>query len=211
MKALFLISCVWLMLAGCSTVPGDAAFRSGHPKQAAKLYESEYRNGSFEAGLRYAEMLSDGLGVPKDKVKAFEIWSNLAHRGVPLAFHNLGVCYEYGEGTKKDIAKAETSYRKAAEAGILWSIFNLGTLYSNRIAQRDDDVEGLSLLLRAKRLATGDSDSERAIREDRLGHVAKMKARMTKSQIKQAEEASMRQWPNQPSQPIRASSADPLG
>ncbi|MBI4624951.1 MAG: sel1 repeat family protein [Verrucomicrobia bacterium] len=190
MKALLSLSSVCLLAAGCSAVPGDAALRSGHPSQAAKQYESEYRQGSVDAGLRYASMLSDGTGIPRDEEKAFCIWSDLANRNVPVAYHNLGVGYEYGKGTTKDLKKAEDAYRRAAEAGVLWSIFNLGTLYSNQIAQKDDDVEGLSLLLRAKRLSTGNSDAEKAIREDRLGHIAQIKARMTLSQIAQAEMSS---------------------
>jgi hypothetical protein len=188
-------------LGGCSAVPGDAAFRSGHPVQAARLYESQYNMGSTDAGLRLASMLSKGMGIPQDETKAFAIWSDLAGRGVPLAFHNLGVCYEYGQGVAKDISKAEEAYRRGANSGVLWSIFNLGTLYSNGIAQKSDDVEGLALLLKAARLATGDSDSERLIRDDRLGHVAKMKARMTPGEIAAAEEASKRERPNKAPEP----------
>lgn len=193
MKALFILAFAVLLMAGCSAVPGDAAYRSGHPAQAAALYEVEYRrNGSNAAGFRLAQMLSSGDGIPKDEKKAFFIWSELAAKREPFAYHNLGVCYEVGSGVEKDLRKAEEAYRVAADAGVLWAIFNLGTMYSNQLVQKDDDVEGLSLLLRAQRLATGNTPNEEWIRQDKfgtpVGHVAKMRARMTAAQIMEAEE-----------------------
>jgi TPR repeat protein len=194
MKSICILSLTLFLFAGCSEVPGDAAYRSGHHAIAAGYYEDQYRHGSIPAGFRYAQMLSQGDGIPKDDEKAFLIYSDLASRGEPLAFHDLGVCYEKGTGTGKNLLKAEESYRRAADAGVLWAIYNLGTMYSNRLTQKDDDVEGLTLLLRAQRLASGNSENEAWIREDKFGahggHVAKMRARMTPEQIARAEEAA---------------------
>jgi TPR repeat protein len=102
----------------------------------------------------------------------------------------VGVCHEFGQGTAKDLEKAEEAYRRAAEAGVLWSIFNLGVMHAYRTAQKSDDVEGLALLLRAKRLAIGKSDAEKAIRDDRAGYIKKLIGRMSPSQIVEAEAAS---------------------
>src|SRR5665213_1030865 len=125
-----------ILLSGCSEVPGDAAYRSGHKDIAAKYYEDQFNLGSVKAGDRLAQMYSRGDGVPQDYAKAFLIYSELAARGEPLAFHNLGVCYQNGLGTKKDLLKAEQSYRKAADSGVLWAIFNLGTMYSDHLTQK---------------------------------------------------------------------------
>jgi len=193
MKAALLLAVSTLALTGCSSVPGDAAYRAGQASQAAKLYEIEYRrNGSNAAGLRYAQMLFAGDGIPKDEAKAISIWRELAEVGEPLAYHNLGVAYETGAGVEQDHRKAEEFYRMAADTGYLFSIFNLGTMYSNQLTHEPDDVQGLSLLLKAQRLATGNTANERWIREDKfgepVGHVAKMRARMSATQIKEAEE-----------------------
>jgi len=194
MKSIYTPTLALFLLAACSEVPGDAAYRSGHHEIASGYYADQYRLGSVKAGFCYAEMLSQGDGVPRDEKKAFLIYSDLASRGEPLAFYDLGVCYERGTGTERDLPKAEASYRKAADAGVLWAIYNLGTMYSNRLTQKDDDVEGLSLLLRAQRLASGNSKNEAWIREDKFGthggHIAKMRARMTPEQIAKAEEAA---------------------
>ena len=191
MKLLHALALLILLIAGCSEVPGDAAYRSGHHAIAANYYEQQYRLGSTKAGFRFAEMLSHGDGIPKDEKKAFLIYSDLAGRGESLAFHDLGVCYEYGTGTEKNLPKAEASYRRAAESGVFYAIYNLGTMYSNHLTQKEDDVEGLTLLLRAQRLASGDSENEIWVREDKFGgHVAKMRARMTPEQIAVAEAAA---------------------
>jgi TPR repeat protein len=109
-----------------------------------------------------------------------------------MAFYNVGVCCQNGVGTEKNLPKAETSYRHAADAGVLWAIYNLGTMYSDHLTQREDDVTGLTLLLRAQRLASGGSENEKWIREDKFGggHIAKMRARMTAEQIAAAETAA---------------------
>ena len=114
----------------------------------------------------------------------------MAARNIPDAVHNVGVCHEYGQGTARDLLQAEAAYRRAADAGVLWSIFNLGLMHVNRTAQKSDDVQALSLLLRAKRLAIGKSEAEKAIRDDRAGHIRKLIGRMTPAQIAEAEAAS---------------------
>ena len=194
MKPIFPLAVTLFLLVGCSEVPGDAAYRLGHHDIAAGYYADQYMLGSVKAGFRYAQMLSQGDGIAKDEKKAFLVYSDLASRGETLACFDLGVCYERGTGTEKNLLKAEESYRKAADAGVLWAIYNLGTMYSNRLTQKDDDVAGLTLLLRAQRLASGNSENEKWIREDKFGadggHVAKMRARMTPEQIAKAEEAA---------------------
>jgi TPR repeat protein len=176
-----------LLTAGCSEVPGDAALAGGHPKQAAALYESEYKAGSTAGGLRPAGMLANDLGMPRDEKRALAIWKDLAGRGVPAAQHNLGFAYETGIGTAVDYAKAEEAYRAAADAGWVVSLFNLGAMYSKREAKHPDDVAGLAYLLKAQRLIKGSSYTALTIREDRFGHIRQMKARMTPDEIARAE------------------------
>jgi TPR repeat protein len=176
-----------LALGGCSSVPGDAAFRSGHAEQAVKIYEAEYLAGSSEAGLRLAALLSSDLGIPRNDQRAFSIWREMADSGDLTASYNLGVAYENGIGTSVDYALAEKYYRKAGDGGIAVSLFNLGALYSNKRAVRGDDVAGLAFLLKAQQLATNSSETHRAIREDSLGHIQKIKSRMTPDQISKAE------------------------
>lgn len=181
-----------ILLASCSEVPGDAAFRAGRYDAAFRLYKSEYQQGNVAAGIRLANMYSNGIGVAKDSAESASIYLSLATKGVLLAQHNIGVCYEYGDGVKRDYSRAAEWYEKAALRGYIWSIYNLGTLYSNGHLVPADDVKGLALLLAAESLATGDDESARTIREDRLGHVKRLKSRMSSDQIAAAETRAQR-------------------
>jgi TPR repeat protein len=51
-----------------------------------------------------------------------------AKQGDPLSQHNLGYCYENGEGVEKDIKKAIEWYQKAAKQGHEDSILRLESL-----------------------------------------------------------------------------------
>jgi hypothetical protein len=59
------------LLAACSEVPGDAAYRSGHHDIAAQYYEQQYSLGSSKAGLRFAQMLSQATVLQKTKIELF--------------------------------------------------------------------------------------------------------------------------------------------
>lgn len=117
----FILGSVVAISAGCSQVPGDAALRSGHPQQATKLYETGYRNGDAEAGLRLAALLRDGSGVPKDERKAFELYSEIAAKGTGDAAGKarlqLAEMYSQGTGVAKDERKAFELYSEIAAQG----------------------------------------------------------------------------------------------
>ena len=54
-----------------------------------------------------------GLGVPVDKIRAFEAYEDAAAYDV-RAQRMLGNCYYYGHGTKRNVEEAIHWYRKAA-------------------------------------------------------------------------------------------------
>ena len=60
-------------------------------------------------------MLSNGNGVKKDEVKAFEWYKKSAEQEDSDAQNKLGLYYENGTGTEKDLEKAFYWYQKAAE------------------------------------------------------------------------------------------------
>ncbi len=62
MRALMLgvIASVMLAGAGCSSVPGDAALRSGHPEQAADLYRRGAEQDDASAALRLGLLIDEG-------------------------------------------------------------------------------------------------------------------------------------------------------
>ena len=57
------------------------------------------------------------LGAEQDMKKAVEWYKKAAKQGNMWAQHNLGYCYEYGEGIRKNHKKAVEWFTKAAEQG----------------------------------------------------------------------------------------------
>jgi TPR repeat protein len=182
---------VCFAVASCSAVPGDSAFRVGRYAAAVKLYESEYRQGNLEAGLRLALMYAQGKGVSVDSTKAAMLFHDLAEKGNVVAAHNLGVCYQYGDGIAKDYSKAAHWYKIAAARNYVWSVYNLGTLYAENKIEPRDDIRGLALLLKATSMVKGDDETSLFIREDRSEHIKRMKDRMTATQIAESEKMAL--------------------
>ena len=80
-----------------------------------------------DLGLLY----QNGQGVPKDLVKAAELYQKAADQGNAAARNNLGLLYQNGQGVPKDLRKAAELYQKAANQGNAAAQNNLGWLYEN--------------------------------------------------------------------------------
>ena len=61
--------------------------------------------------------------------KTFEHLLETVVSGDARAQCDLGICYEYGDGTEKDLKKAFEWYKKAAEQNDAEAQFNLGRCY----------------------------------------------------------------------------------
>ena len=81
----------------------------------------------FNLGVQYEY----GRGVPKDLVKAAELYQKAANQGHARAQLHLGSLYESGLGVPKDLGKAVELYQKAADQGMTPAQNNLGLLYEN--------------------------------------------------------------------------------
>ena len=70
-----------------------------------------------------------------------EMYENLAHRGDPIAQHNLACCYLRGEGVKQDESLGVYWFFLAAEHGFAPAQCNLGICYKNEYGglARDDE------------------------------------------------------------------------
>jgi hypothetical protein len=177
--------------AACSTTPGDAAYRGGHPQQAAELYKKGAEQGDASAALKLGLMVEEE-SVQEAKFGTAGTWYVKAcDLGSLPGCHNAGVGYEYGKGgLVKDLAKARDFYEKAALKGYMQSAYNLGSLYANNYFS--NDTEGLKWLLvsQAKARECTQQPLCNWILEDPPGHIGKLKGRMSAEQIKQAENAA---------------------
>ncbi len=93
----------------------DIVIQGGDVKLAAK------------ANLAY--LYWNGLGVPQDKSKAFNLYKIAAVGGNFNAQHNIGILYGLGEGVKRSHVKSEQWLTKAAQSGYSISQVALGYFY----------------------------------------------------------------------------------
>jgi lipase maturation factor 1 len=166
--------------------PADAALRAGNHGAAYAEYERQYRLGNLEAGFRLVDMMARGLGMPVQPERVFALYSDLAGGGEVKGMHNVAVCYEHGIGVAPNMAKACEYYRRAAELGHFASLHTLGRLAAeDRLTPRNDALGLASLAIAASRAA----DDEAAlvfVRANQPALVAKLKARMSASELAEA-------------------------
>lgn len=177
------ISCV----VGCSTTPGDAAYRGGHSEQAADLYKRGAEQGDGTAALKLGLMIEAGKASPISYGSKSKWYLRACELGKEAGCHNSGNAYEYGhDGLSKDYDKAREYYRLAAEKGFMQSQYNLASMYSNRYL--DGDVEGLKWMVLAQKSASSCSTVPlcKWVLEDPPGHRNKLMSRMTPKQIAEA-------------------------
>ncbi|MGQ0645191.1 MAG: tetratricopeptide repeat protein, partial [Elusimicrobiota bacterium] len=91
---------------------GEMNFRGdGAPQnyeEAARWFRKamEGPEGDITARHYLALMHARGLGVPRDAVKAFQLWRRAADEGSAWAQGNLGLAYADGRGAPRDLASA---------------------------------------------------------------------------------------------------------
>ncbi len=94
-------------------------------RPAGRFLKAEDRD--FPPALRcLAFCYRNGIGVPPDPTRSFELYQRAATLGYPAAQYQLGNCFESGLGTACDEKSARVWYRKAAEAGLPEAQFEMG-------------------------------------------------------------------------------------
>lgn len=79
--------------------------------------------------------------MPRDTVKAVELYKDAAARGIQTAQFNLGYLYLTGDGVPRDDLLAETLFRKAADQGFVMAMVNLAQMYRTGYGQVPQDVD----------------------------------------------------------------------
>jgi len=175
-------------LSGCSTTPGDAAYRSGHSPQAAELYRRGAANGDPSAALKLGLMIDEGAASSATFGTAGIWFTRACDLGDEVGCHNVGVGFEYGKsGLERNYESARTFYERAAMRGYIQSQYNLGSMYANEYFH--DDALGLTWLLRA-RLGAQKCASQPVcnwILRDSPGHIVRLKSRLTPAQVAEVE------------------------
>jgi Sel1 repeat-containing protein/sporulation related protein len=126
-------ACVFLMsvaAVGASTLEeGIRAYESGDYQTAIEKWHTLVQQGNADGMFYLGVMYAGGKGLPQDKAKAFQLYSEAAQKDHLSAQYNLGMQYATGEGVTQDFSKAEYWWTKAAQRGLMQAQFNLGNLY----------------------------------------------------------------------------------
>ena len=133
--------------------PADAAygaFQRGLYKTAYNLALPRAENGDPAAQTLVAEILSRGLGVPRNAAEAAKWYALAAEQGIPEAQFQYALMLLDGRFVKKDAKDAYALMQAAAEAGNRLAQFN----FAQMLVQQDPGDAGLGqggALLRARR------------------------------------------------------------
>ena len=106
--------------------------------------------------------------MAKDQVEAVKWYRKAAEQNFAKAQHNLGICYEQGEGVAKDQVEAVKWFRKAAEQNYALAQNNLGVCFYNGDGVAADWVEAYKWRLLAARQGDEDAKKSMTVLESKL-------------------------------------------
>jgi len=113
---------------------------------AAKWYRLAAEQGHREAQFNFACMLSKGLGIETDALKAAEWCRKAAEQGLVEAQFNLGNYFEEGKGVTQFKGEAAKWYRLAADQGYAPAQFKIGDFLLRGIGTKMDEKESVRFL-----------------------------------------------------------------
>lgn len=108
---------------------GTILMRSKSYEAASELFEKSSNQGNPHAMLSLAVMYRDGLGVPRNLQRCFDLSKAAHEKGIEQADLGLAICYEFGFGTEKDIDKAVALYESAVKRNEGEAFFRLGEIF----------------------------------------------------------------------------------
>lgn len=138
------------------------AQRTITPEGAFSLMAGEAEKGNGRAMLTLGNFYEQGIGTPRNFIKAMEWFSKAADAGMAEGHYNLGVCYEIGMGNSGDMKKAVEQYQKAANMGLPLALQKMSLLYFNGIGVPKNNAKAVEYLSKA-------ADSGHSIAANELG------------------------------------------
>ena len=114
-------------------------------EELIQRYQYRVEKGDALAVHIFAGKITSGQsGLPKDTLKALELWHQAAKLGCTDAFSELGRCYTYGDGIKKDEMKGMQCLKIATKKGSVLARHNLGNIFYE-IGNDDLNIKHLRL------------------------------------------------------------------
>ena len=96
-------------------------------EELVEQYNKRMEIGDAEAIRNLGCCYSDGVyGLPRNHVKALELWHQAAELGSTKSYSNIGGVYHVGNGVERDEKKALHYMELAAMGGVVEARYNLG-------------------------------------------------------------------------------------
>ena len=99
--------------------------------QDIQRLEKKAQKGNVESQVQLGNCYIQGIGVPKDTLKAIYWYERAAKQGEASSQYVLGRCYAEGLGVLQDATKAVYWYERAALQGFALAQNNLGSCYED--------------------------------------------------------------------------------
>ncbi|RIB29340.1 hypothetical protein C2G38_1166656 [Gigaspora rosea] len=112
--------------------------------------------GDASGTYNVVDCYSNGIGVEKDKHKAFVYYQKSAEMGHANGTYNVGDCYYKGIGVEKDEYKAFIYCQKSADMGHASGTFTVGDCYLHGIGVEKDEYK--AFIYYQKSAEMGDAD-----------------------------------------------------
>ena len=114
---------------GADFSSGVESYKKGDHGHAFEQWQALARQGDSRAQYRLAQMLSEGVGVPRDDRAALRWYRKAAEQGSIVAQYELALMYSLGRGVSQDHSRAAYWYSLLAEGGHLTAQYLLAGMY----------------------------------------------------------------------------------
>lgn len=128
---------------------GDALMKQPNERNlviAARYYKKAADLGDAWGAYKYANMLYEGQGIPKDVPSAVNYYAIAANKNNEWAQYRLGEFYVDGTGVEKDPVRGRELLEKAAQQKNAWAQYRLGDIYLNGTDTTKDVERALKYL-----------------------------------------------------------------
>ncbi len=134
-------------------MPSQSPQQKMNPDSAFVLMAGNAEKGNPKAMLTLGTFYEQGVGTPRNFIKAMHWYRKAAEAGLPEGQYNLGICYEIGIGNGGDMKLALSHFQKAASLGLPQAMQKLSAL---SFAEHNNE-EGFSWLIRAAEAGAADA------------------------------------------------------
>ncbi len=171
-------------LAAAAAAPDPAA-----DERTAGMLRQSAEKGDGDAALRLGNLLARERVPAARYGKAIDWYRKGCSLGDLSACHNAGISYQHGRnGVQRNDNEAAQYYLQAADGAFINSMVNLVGLYAEDKISGLDHRDGLKWQYIAERAAAQCPDNPlcRSVLEDRRGHRAKLEARLSAGDRREA-------------------------